>query len=180
MQLTRRDALVALGAAGVAVGGGGAVLLSADRDAAEEADGPLGDAAATTLVAAAEVLYPSAVEDVETFVTEYARGRAADQPAHAAGVADAVAYLDDYARAWHDEPFAALDPSRRREALHRMDADSADPDPEGSDVERVRYYVVDELLFALYSSPTGGELVGIENPRGYPGGTASYRRGPTS
>jgi len=41
---------------------------------------------------------------------------------------------------------------------------------DGSDVERLNYYLVDELLFAFYSSPTGGELVGNQNPRGYPGG----------
>jgi hypothetical protein len=55
---------------------------------------------------------------------------------------------------------------------------TAEPDPDGTDVERVRYYVVNELLFALYSSPTGGELVGLENPQGHPGGIDSYRRGP--
>jgi hypothetical protein len=43
----------------------------------------------------------------------------------------------------------------------------------------VRYYVVNELLLALYASPTGGELVGIENPQGHPGGTASYQQGPS-
>jgi len=61
-----------------------------------------------------------------------------------------------------------------------MSVDTADPVPDGDDVERVRYYVVNELLFALYSSPTGGELVGLENPRGNPGGLASYQRGPQS
>jgi hypothetical protein len=34
----------------------------------------------------------------------------------------------------------------------------------------VNYYLLDELLFAFYSSPTGGELIGNKNPRGYPGG----------
>ena len=41
--------------------------------------------------------------------------------------------------------------------------------------DRVRFFVVNELLFALYSSPTGGSLVGIENPVGHPGGTESYQ-----
>ncbi|MFB6123458.1 MAG: gluconate 2-dehydrogenase subunit 3 family protein [Haloferacaceae archaeon] len=192
MKLTRRDALAALGAAGVAVGGGVAALHSVDSTADEATDageatgtsettsGLLDDDALATLVAAAEVLYPTAVDDVETFVTAYARGRADADPDHAPGVANAAAYLDEYARAWNGKPFAALDSSRRREALHRMDADVADPVPEGSDVERVRYYVVDELLFALYASPTGGRLVGIENPQGHPGGTGSYQRGPSS
>jgi hypothetical protein len=42
----------------------------------------------------------------------------------------------------------------------------------------VRYYVVNELLYALYTSPTGGELVGIENPQGHPGGHESYQHEP--
>jgi hypothetical protein len=59
-----------------------------------------------------------------------------------------------------------------------MGADTVDPDPDGGDVARVRYYVVNELLFALYASPTGAELLGLENPQGHPGGLASYQRGP--
>ncbi|MFB6157168.1 MAG: gluconate 2-dehydrogenase subunit 3 family protein [Haloferacaceae archaeon] len=177
MRLTRRDALAALAAAGVA-GGGGAVLLS-ERDG-EDANGPLGGRVTDTLVAAAEVLYPSEVEGVGTFVRRYARARAEDRPEHAAGVAAAAGYLDEYAEAWHGQRFAALDPATRDDALRRMGADDVDPDPSGSDAERVRYYVVNELLFALYASPTGGKLVGIENPQGHPGGLASYQRGPES
>ena len=177
MELTRRDVVAALAAAGVAVGG--ATVGSFGDDEGEKGeDGPLGDDAVATLVAAAEVLYPSAVSAVPTFVERYARGRAADRAEHAAGTADAVAYLDEYAEAWHDAPFAALDPGTRATAFDRMGADTTDPDPEGSDTERVRYYVVNELLFALYASPTGGELVGQENPRGHPGGIDSYQRGP--
>lgn len=186
MRLTRRDAVAALAAAGVAVGGGGALFRSLDegrRDTSERegaSDRPITDDGLTTLVAAAAVLYPSEVENVESFVTRYVRGRADDEPAHVAGIADAVTYLDAYAESWYDEAFAALDPSVREEALRRMNADTAEPDPDGSDVERVRYYVVNELLFALYTTPTGGELVGLENPQGHPGGLASYQRGPRS
>jgi hypothetical protein len=176
MKLSRRDALGALAAAGVAVGAGGAALLAAEDD--DGTDAPLSPDDVGTLVAAAEVLYPSEVEGTASFVERYAEGVAAGRPDHAAGVADAVAYLDDYAEAWTDERFGALSPAERDRALGRMGADTADPDPQGSDVERVRYYVVNELLFALYASPTGGELVGIENPIGHPGGTESYRRGP--
>ena len=180
MRLTRRDALAALAAAGVAAGGGAAFLLGgegSDSPSDWVGAGPVSGADVETLVAAAAVLYPSEVEGVEAFVTRYVRGRAEARPEHAGGVSGAVAYLDAYADAWYDERFAALDPGERAEALGRMDADTAEPDPEGSDVERVRYYVVNELLFALYASPTGGELVGIENPQGHPGGPGSYRQG---
>jgi len=175
MRLTRRDAVTALAAAGVAVGVG--PLADPSKGSS---DGPLTDRTVATLVAAAEVLYPDAVEGIGPFVERYAGGRAGDRPDHAAGIDDATAYLDAYADAWYDHPFGALDPATREETLRGVGADTADPDPDpdGTDAGRVRYYVVNELLYALYASPTGGELVGIENPRGYPGGTASYRRGP--
>jgi len=166
--------MAALAAVGVAVGGSGTLAGPSSAPAGDA----LADREVATLVAAAEVLYPSAVAGTGEFVERYARGRAGDRPEHAAGIADAVTFLEDYADAWYDDPFGALEPATREEALRAMGADTAAADPEGSDVERVRYYVVDELLYALYASPTGGELVGIENPRGYPGGTTSYRGGP--
>lgn len=177
MRLTRRDALAALATAGAAVGGGSALRRSSDVGDAEDGDGPIDERAMATFVAAAGVLYPSEVEGVGGFVERYVRGRARDRPEHARGMAEAAAYLDDYADAWFDRRFASLEPAERDDALRRMNADTTAPDPEGSDVERVRHYVVDELLFALYATPTGGELVGIENPPGHPGGLASYQRG---
>ena len=178
MRLNRRDVLAALSAAGVALGAGSALLASSDAADDEDDRDPVDEHALTTLVAAAHVLYPSEVEGVGAFVARYVRGRASDRPDHAAGMAEAAAYLDDYAEAWHGRRFASLEPAERDDALRRMNADVAKPDPEGSDVERVRHFVVDELLFALFSTPTGGELVGIENPPGHPGGLASYQRGP--
>jgi len=200
MELTRRDAVAALAAAGVAVGGGGAAYLasregdggpaagpatnegSPARSAAEGSpdSGPLGEAELDVLVAAAEVFYPSAVSGIETFVSAFVRGRAADRPDRARAQAAAVTALDDYARGWYDAGFADLDAETRDRALRAMSVDTVDADPDGEDDQRVRYYVRNELLFALYTSPTGGELVGLENPQGHPGGTASYQRGPES
>jgi hypothetical protein len=34
------------------------------------------------------------------------------------------------------------------------------------------------MLYALFTSPTGSELVGIENPTGHPGGYESLTRLP--
>lgn len=182
MRLTRRDALAALTAAGVAVGGG-AVFVAMDDPEPDEADATthrLDDATVHTLVAAAEVLYPSEIDGIEEFVTRYVRGKVEERPDHGRGITDAIAYLDEYAVAWYDVEFADLDTTDRGDALERMNADTAAPVPDGSDVERVRYYVVNELLYGLYTTPTGGELVGLENPRGHPGGLASYQRGPPS
>ena len=182
MELTRRDALAALAASGVAVGTG-AVLSGnpfADGDSADDhsAGDPFPEDRMATLLAVAEVVYPSAVSGVEEFVRTYAVGRLEDRPEYREGMVAALSTLDEYARAWHDADFRDLDADTRVSVLDEMGVDAADPDPDGSDRARVRFYAVNDLLFALYASPTGGELVGIENPQGHPGGTDSYRRGP--
>lgn len=171
MELTRRDVLAALAASGAAAGAG----VSLSRDPGE---GPVGEHEVDTLVAVARVVYPSEVAGVESFVRQYSVERVRDRPDYAAGVSNAVAVLDEYSRDWEDAEFDALDTERAEETLSGFDVDTADPDPEGSDRERVRYYLVNELLYALFSTPTGGELAGIENPQGHPGGTTSYQRGP--
>lgn len=176
MRLTRRDALAALATTGVVVSSAAELDVGDDGSTRSSA----ADRSIGILVAAAEVLYPAEVEGIAPFVERFFRGRAEDRPEHLSKVVDAAEYLDDYALAWYDEAFVDLDRSTRDEVLRRMGADTASPDPDGSDVQRVRYYVVNELLFALYASPTGGELLGIENPQGHPGGTTSYQRGPGS
>ena len=182
MRLTRRDVLAALTAAGVTVGGGAVMYSTGEPESTEEETTKhrLDESTVQTLVAVAEVLYPSEIEGTEEFVTRYVQRKVEGRPDHRRGISDAIAYLDDYAVAWYDTEFGALDPSERAEALDRMNADTADPVPNGADVERVRYYVVNELLYGLYTTPTGGTLIGLENPRGHPGGLASYQRGPQS
>lgn len=179
-ELTRRDAIAALSAAGASLAGCVAPSADSDGQSDDGRDSTLSNHDRETLAAAAEVLYPDDVTEIDSFVQRYAAGRTANQPEHASGIADAVGYLDEYSRAWYDAEFATLSAADRDEALRRMGADEADPDPAGGDVERLRYYVVNDLLLALYASPTGGKLVGIENPPGHPGGLASYQRGPQS
>lgn len=168
MELTRRDALAALAAGGAALGGG----CTAEPPTA---DGATSDYLAT-MTAAAEVVYPSAVDGVEAFVETYVLGRLDGRDDYRAGLDSAISALDATADDWYGDEFASLDPADRDELLRDLAVHTTGPDPDGAISGRVRYYVVNDLLFALYSSPAGGRLVGIENPVGYPGGTESYRR----
>jgi len=174
VELTRRAALAVL-AAGV---GSSAGCLETPRG--DRADGPTPDL--DVLVAAAEVVYPSAVEGHREFVETYVPGRVADRPTYRRVMARTVDDLDDAAFAWYGDTFPALSADTRDSVLRETGAETADPDPdpEAGLGGRMRYYVVNELLYALYSSPAGGTLVGSENPVGHPGGTASYQRGPKS
>ena len=173
MRLTRRDALATLAGSGIVAGGAAATLArqSAPVDGPEEW-------VLDSLVLTARVLYPSEVDGVAPFVRQYVEAKAAERPAFRSGVTGTVETLGEYAEAWEGTEFTALSPAALDDLLHRMGVHTADPVPDGTDPERVRFHVVNELLYALYTSPTGGELVGIENPQGYPGGTSSYRRGP--
>ncbi|WP_435115209.1 gluconate 2-dehydrogenase subunit 3 family protein [Halolamina sp. C58] len=181
MRLTRRDALAALSAVGMS---GAAGCSAPDADSWDEgpedgdADIELGDDDLETLVALAGVLYPSEVENVGEFVAEWVRPRVRERPEHGRGMLAAIATLNEYAENLEGAAYADLDAGDREELLSYMAVDVADPDPEGDDDERVRYYLVNDLLFGLYASPTGASLAGLENPPGYPGGTASYQRGP--
>jgi len=174
MELSRRDAIAALAAVGVGAGAAGYAAHELGGDAPSAPS----DAVVGTLTAAAELLYPSDVTGVEAFVETYAERRAVADDAHARGVRETVRTVDDAASEWYGSAFADLPAGDRDAVLRELGADTADPAPDGTTAERVRYYLVNDLLLALYASPTGGELVGIENPQGHPGGVVSYRRGP--
>lgn len=175
MELTRRDAVAAL----AAVGATGGVALAARQggDRPEDEDALDEEAVRTSMVAVATVVYPTAVDGVEAFVNRFLDGRLTGST-HADGLRTAVSELDDAARSWYGAPIPELSESDRERLLREVGADVAEEHRDGTLAERVRYYVVNELLLALYASPTGGELVGLENPQGHPGGTESYRRGP--
>jgi hypothetical protein len=178
MRLTRRDALAALAGAGIVGGGATAALVRDDAGAGTGTDGPLAPPVLRRLVHTAEVLYPSAIEGTGPFVRQYVETKASERPGFREGVTDATGTLAEYAETWERTGYTELSVAGRDDLLHRMGVHTADPVADGTAPERVRFHVVNELLYALYSSPTGGELVGIENPQGHPGGTESYRRGP--
>jgi hypothetical protein len=179
-ELTRRDAMAALSAAGAATALGGSLswAVLADEDDTDGTTDGFTEHERATLVALAEELYPSAVTGIPEFVERYTVGRVRDRPEYAAGMSEALATLDEYAETWAGGRFVDLDSGRREDIIEIMGVPTADPEADGIDPERVRFYLVNELLFALYTTPTGGELVGIENPQGHPGGTTSYRQGP--
>jgi hypothetical protein len=186
-ELTRRDALVALAAIGSAAGGTTAYLADRRRGDLDDVEGPGEDSPSTgrideremeTLVAIAKVIYPSAVSGITPFVERFMNGRVAARPALAAGISASTDRLDRLAREWYGSSVSELAPEDLDGLLREAGVDTADPAPDGSPAERMRYFLVNELLYGLYASPTGGTLLGLENPQGHPGGLDSYQQGP--
>lgn len=188
MELTRRDAMAALAALGASGGVALGVRRAGDErgdreNGLERDDEPSGDdfpddeVVHEVMRAVAGVVYPGSVSGVDAFVDGFLEGRL-DGSAHDEGIRAAVDDVDTAAQSWYDNPIADLSVADREAVLRELGADTAEENPRGTTAERVRYYVVNELLMALYASPTGGELAGIENPQGHPGGAESYTRGP--
>jgi hypothetical protein len=167
MELTRREALGALGAAGAVAGGLGAATYSG---IANEESRP-----AATVLALAETVYPSEVSVEPSFVRTYLGTRTAG--ADELDARALAATLDDYAVGERGFAFAELSRSEREALLRDVGVASTPPNPEGTAVERL-HYLVNDLLFGLYATPAGGELAGNPNPQGHPGGLEHYRREP--
>ncbi|MFC6939915.1 gluconate 2-dehydrogenase subunit 3 family protein [Salinirubellus sp. GCM10025818] len=172
MELTRRDAILALAGGGLVgsaalaeevTGGGQRSLSGADRE---------------VLRSTAEVLYPTSVTVTDDFVETYVLGRQAVDEEYLTGVTEALETVRSTSRSETGRSYTSLDGGRRDEVLRATEADRAYPDPDGTVAQRIRYYVVDELLYALYSTPKGAGLVGNENPKGHPGGIEIYQRRP--
>ncbi len=171
MELTRRDAIMAIGGMGAASAYIG-MTVRGDVADLEEAE------IVALLVAAAEVLYPSQVEVTDAFVQTYVRGRRANRPDHLAGQAESLKELNTHAHHIGGRSFPALSERRRESVFRRLGVHRAPPVQGGTVQERMRYYVVNDLLYVLYSTPTGGRLLGCKNPPGHPGGLTAYRRRP--
>ena len=183
--LTRRDAIGALAAAGVtavagcslpasdnAVGtGDGADDATPAQDAAESSDATaVEDHELRTMRSLATVLYPSQIDVTEGFLETYLYSRIVEEESYGTEVTTAVETLDSLAREQYDGAFRTLTADQQESVVVDAEVRSADSVADGTDVERLNYYLVDELLFAFYASPAGGDLVGNANPRGWPGG----------
>lgn len=173
MELTRRDAVAALAVSGI----GSIATLGASELHSEAADdqGPFTNGDLRTLVAVAEVVYPSVVDATPEFVETYMQGL---DDRNKTAVSASVGELNRFSRRRRGTPFYKVASVSDRDSLLRtLGVDRVEPVPDGTVPERLRYHVVNELLYALFTNPKGSLLFGIENPVGYPGGFAPYREG---
>lgn len=174
MELTRRDAIRAVVATGVVSGGALAVSEGmVDRDPGAS-DAEISTVEEATMRAVAEVLYPSQVEVTAEFVRTYLRSL---DDTRRPQVVRALRDLNEHAERTVGTPFHRIEPVASRErVLRSTGADRAASSPDGTLPARIRYHLVNSLLYALFTTPKGSELFGIRNPVGHPGGFATYRR----
>lgn len=170
MTIERREWLVALGLAT-----GLASVPGIDRSSLldrETSDSSFGQRERETLMEVAAIVYPTAADYDEEFVMSHVESRS---EARQQGIYTAVDDLNAFARQWYGRSFPSLSSATQRSLLRDLGVGRAGADPDSTATERIRYYVVNQLLFALYTDPRGSRLFGVDNPRGYPGGYESYQ-----
>ena len=163
MKLTRRDALIATATAG-ALGMAGVGASNLDGRSSGRSTLTIDDV--ETMEAVAEIVYPSEIETSVEFVEEYT---AELHVSRRRGITAAIDDLDRATRRNHGSRFAAFDHDQRTALFRDLGVHRVQPNSTGTVPERIRSYLVNGLLFALFTTPTGGALVSIENPLGYPG-----------
>ncbi|MFC6716564.1 gluconate 2-dehydrogenase subunit 3 family protein [Natrialbaceae archaeon GCM10025810] len=179
MRLTRRDAVAAAVVGGVGIGLP-AVSIAELRGGREEGDAVVDpsftDGDLTTMHRLAEAIYPSEVTVTVGFIEGYA-DRLPESRRRA--TRECVRLLDDACRRDVGVEFASVSPpAKRRAVLCRLGVHAARSNPTGTVAERIRYHLVNSLLYALFTSPRGSTLVGFENPIGHPGGYESQTSAP--
>lgn len=173
---TRRGALLAV--AGLVLGAGGYGYGIRPRGSDRPTGGTVTPAHVTAVTAVAAAIYPPGVAVDERFVEERLFGRIEPRPGHFDGVATAIEAVDAHAGARFGAGIADLPAERRRWVLTAMGVPAVHPRPDGTIAERVRFYLVNDLLYVLFTAPRSRAFTGIDNPPGHPGGRAAYRHRP--
>lgn len=175
---TRRRTL--LGLVGALLGGAGyGAVRFGERSAATRAgEEPSVQQRVATMRALASSIYPPSVDVDRSFVERQVFGRPEPKPDYFEGRRTAIEAVEEYALANLGARPDGLSTDDRRRLLHSMGATAVNPTHDGTTAERIRHYVINDLLYALFTSPASTPLTGIENPPGYPGGRKAYQRGP--
>ena len=175
VELTRRDALEALAVGGLTSGGALAVSEGATRADRNRPDPAINETDFVTIEAVADTIYPSRVEVSYEFIETYVGSLGEERKA---SISRATADLEGLTRSRYGTAFHEMSSAKRDAALRSLGVDRALSRTGGNRIERIKYHLVNTLLYALFTSPTGSELVGIQNPVGHPGGYESLMRSP--
>ena len=172
IKLTKRDALAALAGLGMAIG------LVQHRTHVHSLEEDIDQEDIQNLLAVCDVIFPRQVETTPEFVKTFVIGRIKFRPNYQKNLRASVSRINQVSNQKYGKDFYSLLFKTREKIFREMALDQVSPDPDGPMPNKVRYYVINELLFALYTSPIGGQLLGNENPIGYAGGLDAYQQAP--
>lgn len=162
VELTRRSALITLLAGTTASSFALQEINDVPQTSSEFSDDEL-----DVLLALTDVIYPSDIDVSRSFIRRYA-----DQISEPRfrKMQKTIGGLDRMSHRVFGAPFQAVSVSKRDSLLRYFGVDRVQPRPDGTLVERIRFHLVNTLLYILFTNPKGSRIYGIANPIGHPGG----------
>lgn len=162
VELTRRDTLITL------VGGTtiSSLALQEINDFTRTSAG-FSDDELNTLLALADVVYPSKIDISKSVIRSYTDRMNGPRFRQ---MQRTISGLDRISRRVFGASFRAVPVSKRDRLLRYFGVDRVQPRPDGTLAERIRFHLVNPLLYVLFTNPKGSTLYGIDNPIGHPGG----------
>lgn len=123
------------------------------------------------LLTIADVVHPSEPDQFETILTGYVTGLTDSRKRVLLGT---LAELDQVSYSQLGIPFRSLSASEATLLLKALGVDRVQSSPQGPLAERIRFHLVNSVLYAVLTDPVGTNVLGIDNPVGHPGGFSSY------
>lgn len=171
LDLSRREALLGL------VGASATASLGVHELVGDRNGGPgyrsVSRRQMTGLLTVADVVHPAEPEGFEPVLARYV-ARLPDHRRRA--LLGTLSELDAVSRRQFGTGFGSLSAPEARLLLEELGVDRVRSSPRGTLVERIRFHLVNSVLYALLTDPAGTAVLGIDNPVGHPGGFSSYTR----
>lgn len=167
MKLTRRRTLLGLVGASSVVGLGTYELTGGTQSG----DGSVSNGIVDGLLTAADVVFPVETRSKRSSISNYVDGLNDDRTRALLGT---LSGLDRAASRRFGSPFRSLSRGEAKRLFAVLGVDRVQSRPEGTLPERVRFHVVNSVLYALLTHPTGTESFDVGNPVGYPGGIPTH------
>ena len=117
--------------------------------------------------AVAKAILPRSIDDPSAVAATY---HTSLPEARTEEITQALADLERYSQHRYNQSLSSLSHDQIDALLFTLGVHRVQPVADGTVAERVRYHLVNGLLVTLYRQPVGSTLLGIENPRGHPGG----------
>lgn len=167
MKLTRRQTFLGLLGASSAAGLGAYELIDVPRSSRSTVSRD----ELETLLTVADVVFPADPRPLEPVIASYV-DRLGDGRTRA--LVATVAELDQAAYAQFGIPVRSLSRGECERLFEVLGVTRVQPRPEGTVPERIRFHLVNAVLYSILTHPEGTGPFGITNPVGHPGGFSSF------
>lgn len=171
MNLSRREAL--LGLLGVSTGVSLSTYELTGNRYGSDGRRSLSRRDREALLTIADIVHPANPGGFEPVIARYVRRLPASRERALLGT---LSELDGVSRRQLGAGFGSLSTPEARLLLEGLGVDGVQSNRQGTLAERIRFHLINSVMYALLTDPSGTAVLGIDNPVGYPGGFSSYTR----